>query len=98
MLSKQGPSATSITPAQLTKIVAATDGYSGSDLTAVCQEAALGPIREIDTSRLQHVKVEEVRSIREQDFTSALRIIRPSVSRDSLQAFQKWADQYGVTR
>jgi SpoVK/Ycf46/Vps4 family AAA+-type ATPase len=33
-----------------------------------------------------------------QDFANAVRNIRPSVSKENLAAFQKWADQYGVSR
>lgn len=98
MLRKQGPSGQHLTPSQLQTIVQLTEGYSGSDLAAVCQEAALGPIREIALDRLKTVKAEDVRNIQLQDFTQALRVIRPSVSGDSLQQFQKWSEQFGVTR
>lgn len=30
---------------ELARLAALTDGYSGSDLTALCRDAALGPIR-----------------------------------------------------
>jgi SpoVK/Ycf46/Vps4 family AAA+-type ATPase len=33
-----------------------------------------------------------------QDFRNAVQNIRPSVSKDSLVTYKKWADQYGVAR
>ncbi len=95
LLRKQGAT---LPQPQLQRIVAMTEGYSGSDLAAVCQEAALGPIREIPPARLKTVKAEEVRPIQEKDFSEACRVIRPSVSPDSLQHFQQWSAQYGVMR
>eukprot|EP01039_Chlorochromonas_danica_P006785 gene6785-7496_t len=96
-LEKQGPKGTRLSKEQLTRIVEQTEGYSGSDLAALCQEAALGPIREIDPSRLRSVRPEDVRPIEEKDFLTALQAIRSSVSRDHLQTFQTWAAQYGST-
>lgn len=98
MLQKQGPSGDHLPRTALDHIVALTDGYSGSDLSAVCQEAALGPIREMNPSQLRTVKAEDVRPIREDDFLKAIKIIRPSVSPESLSAFERWAEQFGVTR
>ncbi len=97
LLNKQGASGQHLTAAQLNAIVHMTEGYSGSDLAAVCQEAALGPIRELPLDQLKTVKAEEVRPIQQQDFGSALRVIRPSVSPESLEQFRKWSDQFGVT-
>lgn len=97
-LHKQGPKGAHLSDAALTRLVAATEGYSGSDLTAACQEAALGPIREIDSARLRSVRPEDVRAIKEQDFISALRVIRASVSQQNLEAFQKWSAQFGASR
>lgn len=84
--------------ASINKIVAATDGYSGSDLAAVCQEAALGPIREINASQLRTVKAEDVRPIREQDFLAALKVIRPSNSKDRLHLFTQWTNRFAASR
>jgi spastin len=97
LLSKQGPAGQHMSASQLNAIVSMTEGYSGSDLSAVCQEAALGPIREIAIDRLKTVKADEVRPIQPQDFGAALRMIRPSVSPDSLEQFRKWSDQFGIT-
>jgi spastin len=99
LLKKQGPSASHLLQdRELSRIVQLTEGYSGSDLAALCQEAALGPIRELNPQLLRTIKAEEIRSISVQDFQTALRVIRPSVSQDSLQNFVKWSDQFGVTR
>jgi SpoVK/Ycf46/Vps4 family AAA+-type ATPase len=98
LLKKQGPSAGHFSARDLDRVVALTEGYSGSDLTAVCHEAALGPIREIGTAALRTIRAEEVRPMNTQDFVEALRVIRPSVSGDNLKTFAKWSEQFGVTR
>ncbi|RVE45730.1 hypothetical protein evm_009638 [Chilo suppressalis] len=41
----RGAAASAITEDELARLAALTDGYSGSDLTALCRDAALGPIR-----------------------------------------------------
>jgi SpoVK/Ycf46/Vps4 family AAA+-type ATPase len=87
-----------LSPAQFEQIVRATDGYSGSDLTTLCQEAALGPIRELGPAALRSIKAEDIRPLSLQDFLNAVQTIRPSVSQDKLAAFQKWVDNYGVSR
>ena len=54
-------------------------------------------LRELLPSALRTIKVDEVRALNEQDFLHAIRNIRPSVSSDNLNTFQKWAEQYGAT-
>ncbi|XP_031620355.1 spastin isoform X2 [Contarinia nasturtii] len=72
-----------------------TDGYSGSDLTALAKDAALEPIRGIDVEQVRNVNLKEIRPINEQDFINSLKRIRRSVAPQSIIAYEKWARDYG---
>ncbi|CAH2253013.1 jg13546 [Pararge aegeria aegeria] len=91
----RGAAASSLTDDEIARLGALTDGYSGSDLTALCRDAALGPIRELDPEEVKCLDLSLVRSITFQDFMDALKRIRPSVSPHSLVAYEKWSVQYG---
>ncbi|OWR46982.1 spastin [Danaus plexippus plexippus] len=91
----RGAAAAAISDDELARLAALTDGYSGSDLTALCRDAALGPIRELDPEEVKCLDLSLVRSITFQDFMDALKRIRPSVSPLSLVGYEKWSVQYG---
>ncbi|XP_037293979.1 spastin isoform X2 [Manduca sexta] len=91
----RGAAAAALHDDELARLAALTDGYSGSDLTALCRDAALGPIRELDPEEVKCLDLSLVRSITFQDFMDALKRIRPSVSPHSLVAYEKWSVQYG---
>ncbi|XP_023953287.1 spastin isoform X2 [Bicyclus anynana] len=91
----RGAAAAALSDDELARLGALTDGYSGSDLTALCRDAALGPIRELDPEEVKCLDLSLVRSITFQDFMDALKRIRPSVSPHSLVAYEKWSVQYG---
>ena len=38
-------------------------GYSGADMTELCREAALGPIRSIHVDDIQRISADQVRSM-----------------------------------
>ena len=80
------------------QIVSLTSGYSGSDLSAVCKEAAMGPLRELGLDALITVRADDVRPIACRDFVTAAQLIRPSVSPESLLHFNRWSEQFGVSR
>lgn len=80
----------------MAKIVKSTDGYSGSDLKALCKDAAMGPIRELG-ARITQVKSEDVRGINASDFTTAIARVRPSVSSETIKALLAWNESYGVS-
>ncbi|KAJ3219914.1 hypothetical protein HDU67_008443 [Dinochytrium kinnereticum] len=77
------------------RLIQATDGYSGSDITALAREASLGPIRSLGDA-LVSAAAEDLRPILLKDFESAIGTIRPSVSRSSLKAFEDWNKEYGT--
>ena len=88
----------SLPPAELQKLVAATDGYSGSDLAALCREAALAPLREVPPDKLATMPASKVRPIGYKDFEAAMRVIRPSVDSQQLKHFIDWDNQFGAAR
>jgi SpoVK/Ycf46/Vps4 family AAA+-type ATPase len=73
-----------------------TEGYSASDLTALCREAALQALREVPLEDLQTLKPENLRGIWLQDFIVALKRIRKSVGEDGIQRLLKWQAEFGV--
>lgn len=85
-----------LSPKEIKYIAKSTEGYSGSDLKAVCKDAALGPIRELG-AKVANVNAEDVRGINAFDFQVALKRVRPSVSSATIEALIAWNKQYGVS-
>ncbi|KAL1962952.1 hypothetical protein VTN77DRAFT_8798 [Rasamsonia byssochlamydoides] len=75
-------------------LVKVTEGFSGSDITALAKDAAMGPLRNLGEALL-HTPTDQIRPIRFEDFEASLYTIRPSVSREGLQKYEDWARQYG---
>ncbi|XP_011861782.1 PREDICTED: spastin isoform X2 [Vollenhovia emeryi] len=84
-----------LTPEELNEMALLTEGYSGSDLTGLAKDAALGPIRELNPDQVKELDLNSVRNITMQDFRDSLKRIRRSVSPASLAAYEKWNFEYG---
>ncbi|XP_066996920.2 spastin isoform X2 [Anabrus simplex] len=80
---------------ELEQLATLTEGYSGSDLTSLAKDAALGPIRELNPEQVRCLDPSSVRNINFQDFADSLKRIRRSVSPLSLAAYDKWNLEYG---
>ena len=78
----------------LDRIAELTRGYSGSDIYALCAEAALEPVRDLG-DQLTTVSASGVRPIALSDFECALRNVRSSVAPKDLEAYVAWNEQYG---
>lgn len=76
------------------KLVDMTDGFSGSDITALAKDAAMGPLRSLGDKLLSTAK-SEIRPIGLEDFVQSLKYIRPSVSKENLGEFDDWASKFG---
>ncbi|KYQ56851.1 Fidgetin-like protein 1 [Trachymyrmex zeteki] len=77
------------------KIAEKSVGYSGADMTNLCKEASMEPIRSISFSQLEDIRMEEVRHITNSDFEQALINVRPSVSQSDLKIYIEWDRIYG---
>ncbi|KAF6772153.1 hypothetical protein AHF37_09418 [Paragonimus kellicotti] len=72
-----------------------TEGYSASDLKELAKEAALQPIRDIDSTKLRTVSPQAIRPINLSDFIRSLNNLKPSLASSSLSAYEKWNSQFG---
>ncbi|CAB3979824.1 fidgetin 1 [Paramuricea clavata] len=71
-----------------------SEGYSGSDMSNLCREAALGPIRSI-SGNIQAITPDQVRPIVFTDFEKAFRQVRASVSTQDLDLYVSWNKKFG---
>ncbi|XP_073525729.1 spastin-like [Phyllobates terribilis] len=78
----------------LEKLTRETEGYSGSDLQALCEEAAMMPIRELGHNILT-VKANQVRPLKYEDFERAMGVIRPSLQKSKWEELERWNQEFG---
>ncbi|XP_072559566.1 spastin [Paramormyrops kingsleyae] len=86
-----------LTQTELVKLARMTEGYSGSDLTSLAKDAALGPIRELRPEQVKNMSANEVRNIRFSDFMESLKKIKRSVGPQTLDLYVRWNKEYGDT-
>ncbi|KAJ3364112.1 Fidgetin-like protein 1 [Allomyces arbusculus] len=84
-----------VTSTDLESIVRATEGYSGSDLTALCEEAAMMSVREIPPTQFASVNADGLRPITAEDLRAAQDQVRPSVARADVEFHERWNDEFG---
>ncbi|RAL54130.1 hypothetical protein DM860_004601 [Cuscuta australis] len=84
----------SLPDGDLTRLVRETEGYSGSDLQALCEEAAMMPIRELGSDILR-VSANQVRGLRYADFEKAMSVIRPSLQKSKWEELERWNREFG---
>ncbi|GMH88806.1 hypothetical protein TrST_g6218 [Triparma strigata] len=72
------------------KLVKATVNYSASDITNLCKEASMGPLRQLSMRSLQNIDNASLPPISLKHFEKALASCQPSVSRDLLNQYEAW--------
>ncbi|KAJ1929612.1 hypothetical protein IWQ60_001042 [Tieghemiomyces parasiticus] len=80
---------------QIDHLVELADGYACSDILAVGKDAALVPIREItDPQQLLTLAADAIRSVKYEDWLTALGRRKPSVDPARHAFFKQWARLY----
>jgi vacuolar protein-sorting-associated protein 4 len=74
-----------------------SEGYSGRDISNVCREVIMLPIRELDMSGLLENNDQEVivRDINLKDFTKTLKKVKPMTTGSALRQYEQWAEEFG---
>ncbi|KAJ4775240.1 Spastin [Rhynchospora pubera] len=85
----------SLSGCDLDILVAETDGYSGSDMRALCEEAAMMPIRELGPHNILTIKANQLRPLKYEDFKKAMLVIRPSLQKSRWEELEKWNEEFG---
>ncbi|KAM9803873.1 spastin [Neosynchiropus ocellatus] len=94
LLAKQG---SPLNINELAELAKNTAGYSGSDLTSLAKDAALGPIRELGPDQVRSMAASQIRNIKIKDFKDSLKRIKSSVSPSTLEVYNKWNADFGDT-
>ncbi|XP_078544232.1 fidgetin-like protein 1 isoform X2 [Lissotriton helveticus] len=79
-------------------VVKQAEGFSGADMTQLCREASLGPIRSLQVIDISTITADQVRPIAYVDFKNALQTVRPSVSQKDLELYENWNKMFGCGR
>ncbi|XP_078161953.1 AAA-type ATPase family protein isoform X2 [Carex rostrata] len=85
----------SLSGSDMDRLVAETDGYSGSDLRALCEEAAMMPLRELGAHNILKIKANQLRPLKYEDFKKAMLVIRPSLQKSRWEELEKWNEEFG---
>lgn len=86
-----------LSEAELNAIQLKSEGYSGSDMSYLCKEAALGPIRSMPFGDIENITADQVRPIMYEDFEAAFHQVRASVSDKDLDLYLEWDRMFGST-
>ncbi len=79
----------------LNELAELTEGYSGRDISILCREAAMTPIRELAKSGAINTSGEiYVRAVVREDFIKALEKIKPSATPELIAKYEKWAEEF----
>ncbi len=77
----------------LTDLAARTEGYSGAELAAVCNEAAYKTLEKAMDGDNGDDEITESLKITKEDFDEALTIVRPRLNAASLQAYEQFSNR-----
>lgn len=88
-----------VEPMVLLRLV--TLSYAGADIRALCQEAAMGPVREVaqlSSGDLQSIDAQSMPPVSLAHFADAFEAVLPSVSGKDLHRYIEWNNEFGSFR
>jgi vacuolar protein-sorting-associated protein 4 len=86
-----------LTDEDFIELAVRSEGYSGRDISNVCREVIMLPIRELDMGGLLEDSSQEVkvRDIKLKDFIKTIKKVKPMTTGKELKKYQDWAEEYG---
>jgi AAA+ superfamily predicted ATPase len=99
VLGPGGSIAAQLSDADIEKIVEKTEGYSGSDMKNLIQEACQGPIREAVRSagaKVATLQEQDLRPVVRRDFAIAAQAQRASTEPSEIVRYEEYNDKHGA--
>ena len=96
-----------LSPSELSTLLSKTEGYSGSDMRALIQEASYGPVRELQRAAMVDggqlpaagsLTADQLRPVVLEDFRRAARQQRRSVSEEEVKRYEEYNSRFGASR
>ncbi|TXT61712.1 MAG: Vps4-like ATPase [Promethearchaeota archaeon] len=86
-----------LTEEDFVELAVRAEGYSGRDISNVCRETIMIPIRELDMSGVLENSDQDVnvRDVTIDDFKKTLKKVKPMVDKHDLKHYQDWAEEFG---
>lgn len=87
-----------LTSPDLDTLTLETNGFSGADIQALCQEAAMGPLREVARhyrGNLGQIVPQDLPPVTMDHFRAAMGVVLASVSPNDLKRYRDWNAQFG---
>jgi vacuolar protein-sorting-associated protein 4 len=86
-----------LTDEDYVELAVRSEGYSGRDISNVCREVIMIPVRELDMGGLLADDSQEVivRNIKLDDFKKTLKKVKPMTTGRDLQHYETWAEEFG---
>ena len=86
-----------LTDEDYVELAVRSEGYSGRDISNVCREVIMIPVRELDMGGLLADDSQEVivRNINLNDFKKTLKKVKPMTTERDLQHYEDWAKEFG---
>ncbi len=77
-----------------TELADLSEGYSGREISVVCREAAMEPIRDLQKAGRMDDEEEifDIRPVSRSDFLMAIENIRPAISPEDIKKYIDWAE------
>uniref|UniRef100_A0A0G4HIQ5 AAA+ ATPase domain-containing protein n=1 Tax=Chromera velia CCMP2878 TaxID=1169474 RepID=A0A0G4HIQ5_9ALVE len=85
-------------------VAAETERFSGADISSLCREAAMGPVRRLaagrEPSELRHLldsgEIFQAPPVEKEDFEEALAAVLPTVSLTQKERYEEWNKKFGT--
>ena len=85
----------SLTEVQIDNVSRLTFNYSCRNLTQLIKEAAMASVKDLTNVQVKNMTAKNLRPVHFKDFENAMRLVPPTVNKESMQRYFEWNEEFG---